>query len=82
MEAHAVEQAVRDYEALRREALRQEDADPGLEAVRAAVFLEDVLGLRVTDEDIAGDLAENPPALRAVLDRAAGRVIERSRGVG
>jgi hypothetical protein len=73
VDADAVEQAVTEYEALRREALRQEDTDPGLEALRAAVFLEDVLGLRVTDEDIAGDLSEDPPALRQVIDRSLHR---------
>ena len=73
MEPEAVEQAVAEYEALRREALREEDADRGLEAVRAAVFLEDVLGVRVSDEDITGDLSEQPPALRAVIERSRNR---------
>lgn len=67
MDADAVEQAVAAYEAARRD-----DADPELEAVRAAVFLEDVLGVRVTDADIRGDLAQDPPALRRVLARAKG----------
>jgi hypothetical protein len=82
MEPEAVEQAIAEYEALRREALREEDADPGLEAVRAAVFLEDVLGVRVTDEDITGDLAEHPPALRRVVGRVLPGVAGASRSVG
>lgn len=72
MDARTAEHAVAEYEALRAEALRGGDADPGLEALRAAVFLETVLGVPVTDEDITGDLARTPPALRRVLARRGG----------
>lgn len=67
MNADAVEQALLDYEALHRD-----DDDRGLEAVRAAIFLEDVLGVRVTDDDIRGPLAGPTPDLRGVAARATG----------
>ncbi len=67
MDGEAVDQALADYRALPRD-----ESDPGLEAVRAAVFLEDVLGVRVTDDDIRGALAAPAPDLRALVARATG----------
>jgi hypothetical protein len=42
-----VEQVLRDYDALRRP-----DTDPELEAVRAAIMLEDVFGIALSDAQI------------------------------
>jgi hypothetical protein len=42
-----VEQVLRDYDALRRP-----DTDPELEAVRAAIMLEDVFGIALSDTEI------------------------------
>jgi hypothetical protein len=47
----ALLQAIQDFEGL-----RDPQADPELEAVKAALFLEDVFGIRLSDEDIGPNL--------------------------
>lgn len=69
MNRNAVEQVLRDYHALRRP-----DTDPELEAVRAAILVEDVFDVVLSDAEIdpavLGD-AGAVAALVAVLRGAA-----------
>jgi hypothetical protein len=64
-----VEQVLRDYEALRRP-----DMDAGLEAVRLAILLEDVLGVTVADADIDPAVCADPAAVTALVTRLGGAV--------
>ena len=64
MNRELLEQVLRDYAALRRPG-----ADPELEAVRAAILLEDVCGLTLPDADIGPALLAGAPAVAAVLAR-------------
>jgi hypothetical protein len=65
---NAVEQVLRDHHAL-----RSPDTDPELEAVRAAILVEDVFDVELSDAEIdaavLGD-ARAVAALAAVLRRA------------
>jgi hypothetical protein len=64
-----VEQVLRDYDALRRP-----DINPELEAVRAAIMLEDVFGIALSD-------AEIDPAVFADSSAMADLVVRRQRAV-
>jgi hypothetical protein len=60
-----VEQVLRDYDALCRPG-----TDPGLEAVRAAILLEDVFGIALSDAEIDPAVLADVPALVARLQGA------------
>jgi hypothetical protein len=64
-----VEQVLRDYEALRRP-----DADSGLEAVRAAILIEDVFDVVLSDADIDPAVFTDPSAVAALVARLRGAV--------
>ena len=59
------EEALREYDDLRDPA-----GDPELEAVKAAIFLEDLLGVTLGDDDI--DLLRRPTGMREILTRIGG----------
>ena len=59
-----VEQVLRDYKALRRP-----DADPELEAVRAAILLEDVFDVVLSDTEIGAAVLADPSAVAALVAR-------------
>jgi hypothetical protein len=69
MDRDMVEQVLRDYAALRRS-----DTDPELEAVRAAILIEDVFGVRLSDADIDPAVLADPPAVTALVARLLGDV--------
>ena len=48
---------------------RTPSGDPMLDAVQAAIFLEDVFGLTMTDEDISPESLGDLEAIRRTLDR-------------
>ncbi len=48
------------------------EGDPELEAVRTAILLEDVLGVRLSDADIRPEILGDPAAVRALLAGTAG----------
>jgi hypothetical protein len=62
-----VEQVLRDYEALRRP-----DTDPGLEAVRAAIMLEDVFDVVLSDAEIDPAVLVDSSAVAALVVRRLG----------
>jgi hypothetical protein len=62
-----VEDALRCYERL-----RDPHGDPQLEAVRAAIFLEDVFGVVLTDADLDPAVLGSPAGVRAVVARHGG----------
>jgi hypothetical protein len=64
-----VEQILRDYAALRRG-----DADPGLEAVRAAILIEDVFGVTLSDAEISPAVLADASAAAALVARLQGAV--------
>jgi hypothetical protein len=66
--ADLVEDALRCYERI-----RDPQGDPELEAVKAAIFLEDVFGLVVTDDDLDPAVLGSPGGLESVLARHGGR---------
>lgn len=57
-----VDQILQEYEAV-----RDSSGDPELEALRAAVFVEDVFGIRLCDAEINSDTLGTFDAMRAVL---------------
>ena len=62
------EQILTDYDALRRPG-----TDPELEAVRAAIMLEDVFGITLSDAEIdPGVLADSPAVAALVADLRGG----------
>lgn len=65
--ADEVDRLLREYDAI-----RDPDADPELEAVRAAVFVEDAFDVTLTDEEIDPAVLCHPAALRALLARKRG----------
>ena len=69
MNRDIVEQVLRDYEALRRP-----DADAGLEAIRLAILLEDVLGVALRDADIDPAVFADLAAVTALVTRLRGVV--------
>lgn len=48
-------------------------ADPEVAAVRVAIFLEDVLGLALSDEDITPERLCNAEQVRALVESRVGR---------
>jgi hypothetical protein len=64
-----IEQVLRDYEALRRP-----DADAGLEAVRAAILVEDVFDVVLSDADIDLAVSADPSAVAGLVARLRGAV--------
>ena len=63
-----VEQVLRELEEL-----RDPDGDPELEAVKAAVLLEDTLDLTLADEDIDPRQLGNPASVAQLVERLRGR---------
>ncbi len=64
MNRDIIEQVLRDYNALRRP-----DADPELEAVRAAILLEDVFGVTLSDAEIDLAVFTDASAVAALVSR-------------
>jgi hypothetical protein len=62
-----VEQILRDYGDLRRPG-----TDHELEAVRAAILLEDVFGIRLSDADINPAVLSDPRAMARLVARLGG----------
>jgi hypothetical protein len=69
MNRDVVEQVLRDYEALRRP-----DTDPELEVVRAAILLEDVFGVTLSDAEIDPAVLADFAAVAALVIRLVGAV--------
>ena len=67
MNPDIVEQVLRDYEAL-----RHPDMDAELEAVRAAILVEDVFGVTLPDGDINPAVFADPSAVAALITRFRG----------
>jgi hypothetical protein len=59
-----VEQVLRELEEL-----RDPDGDPELEAVKAAVLLEDSLDVTLSDDDIDPQLLSDPDSVAALVER-------------
>lgn len=68
MNRDIIEQVIRDYGALRRP-----DTGPDLEAVRAAIMLEDVFGIALSDAEIDPVVLADPSAVAALVARLQGR---------
>jgi len=64
-----IEQVLQDYEALRRP-----DSDPELEAVRAAIMLEDVFGIALSEAEIDPVALGGSAAVAALVARLRGAV--------
>ncbi len=69
MNGDLVEQVLRDYGALRRP-----DTDPDLEAVRAAIMLEDAFGVALSDAEIDPAVLADSAAVAALIARFRGAV--------
>ena len=69
MDGDTVEQVLADYTALRRG-----DADPELEAVHAAILIEDVFGVTLSDAEINPAVLAGAPAVAALVARLQGAV--------
>ena len=69
MNRDIVEQILRDYDALCRPG-----TDPGLEAVRTAILLEDVFGIALSDADIDPAVLADASAVAALVARLQGAV--------
>ncbi|MBI3212924.1 MAG: hypothetical protein HYZ38_03820 [Mycobacterium sp.] len=54
-------------------ALTDPRAETALEAVKAALMLEDVFGIRLSDSDIDPTVLSDPVAVSGLLDREPGR---------
>ncbi len=67
MHRDLIEQVVRDHAALRRGA-----ADPEIEAVLAAILIEDVFDVTLPDEDIRPALLADSAAVAALVARLRG----------
>lgn len=67
MNRDIVEQVLRDHDALRRG-----DADPELEAVRAAILLEDVFDVTLSEADIDPAVLADASAAAALVARLRG----------
>ena len=67
MNRDAVEQVLRDYDALRRPG-----TDAELEAVRAAILLEDVFGITLSDAEMDLAVVADPSAVAALVARQRG----------
>jgi hypothetical protein len=64
-----VERVLRDYGAF-----RQSDTDSELEAVRVAILIEDVFGVRLSDADIDPLVLTDTSAVAALVDRLHGAI--------
>jgi hypothetical protein len=64
MTTETVEQILRDYAALRRP-----DTDPELEAVRAAILIEDVFQVALSDAEIDPAVLADPSAMGTLVVR-------------
>ena len=69
MSRDIIEQVLQDYEALRRP-----DSDPELEAVRAAIMLEDVFGIALSEAEIDPVALGGSAAVAALVARLRGAV--------
>jgi hypothetical protein len=69
VDADTVEQVLRDYAALHRC-----DADPELEAVHAAILIEDVFGVTLSDAEINPAVLAGASAVAALVARLQGAV--------
>jgi len=69
MSRDIVEQILRDYDALHRP-----DTDPELEAVRAAIMLEDVFGIALSDAEIDPAVLADSSAVASLVARLQGAV--------
>lgn len=69
MNRDLVEQVLRDYHAL-----RCPETDPGLEAVRAAILVEDVFDVVLSDAEIDSAVLADPAAVTALVARLRGAV--------
>lgn len=69
MNRDIVEQILRDYDDLRRP-----DTDPELEAVRAAILLEDVFGIALSDAEIDPAVLADSSAVADLVARRQGAV--------
>jgi hypothetical protein len=70
MNRDIVELVLRDYQALRRSG-----SDPELEAVRAAILLEDVFDIVLSDEDIDPVVFADSSAVAALVAGLRGAVL-------
>jgi hypothetical protein len=64
-----VVRVLRDYDALRRP-----DTDPELEAVRAAIMLEDIFGIALSDSEIDSAVLADSSAVAALIARLQGGI--------
>jgi hypothetical protein len=64
-----VVRVLRDYDALRRP-----DTDPELEAVRAAIMLEDIFGITLSDSEIDPAVLADSSAVAALIARLQGGI--------
>ena len=69
MNRDIIEQVLRDYDALRRP-----DTDRELEAVRAAIMLEDVFGIALSEAEIDPAVLASSAAVAALVARLRGAV--------
>lgn len=69
MNRDIVEQVLRDYETS-----RHSDADPELEAVRAAILIEDVFGVVLSDAEIDPAVLADMSAMTVLIARCGGAV--------
>lgn len=69
MDGDTVEQVLHDYAALHRC-----DADPELEAVHAAILIEDVFGVTLSDAEINPAVLVGASAVAALVARLQGAV--------
>ena len=67
MDRDIAEQVLGDYMALRRD-----DTDPQLDAVRAAILIEDVFKITLSDTDIDPAVLADPRAVAALVARVRG----------
>ena len=54
------------------DAQRDPAGDPGLEALKAAIFVEDVFGITLSDDEITPDVLGSASALRALVTSRLG----------
>jgi hypothetical protein len=64
-----VEQVLRDYSAL-----RCSDTDPELGAVRAAILIEDVFDITLSDPEIDSAVLADVPAMATLIARRRGAI--------
>jgi hypothetical protein len=61
---HQLEQILADFEQL-----HDPHAEPALEAVKAAIMLEEVFGIRLSDNEIDPALLAHTPAMKDLVTR-------------